>query len=125
MMHLNQFADLGARRKRLGMSTSVLAQRSGLSRQTVSRVLSGGTASFQNVSAIANVLGMSCTFETTKTEHEIREEQAEAKARKLVGMVQATCGLEAQAIDHEQVEEMVRQTVHELLAGSAHRLWAV
>ena len=123
--HPNQFAvDLDARRTRLGMSTEILAQRSGLSRQTVHRVLSGGIASFQNVIAIAAVLGMSPSFSPTTSDQEFREQQAETKAQELVGMVQATCGLESQAVDQEHVDEMVRQTVRELLTGPNRNLWA-
>ncbi|MAD80331.1 MAG: hypothetical protein CMJ50_05730 [Planctomycetaceae bacterium] len=124
MRHLSQLADLNVRRRRLGMSAETLAQRSGLSRQTVHRVLSGGSASFQNVIAIAGVLGMSHSFLATKSVQDIREQQAEAKAQELVGMVQATCGLESQAVDQEHIDEMVRQTVHELLAGPNRKLWA-
>ena len=124
MRHLSQLADLNARRRRLGMSAETLAQRSGLSRQAVHRVLSGGSASFQNVIAIADVLGMSHSFSATKSVQDIREQQAEAKAQELVGMVQATCGLESQAVDQEHIDEMVRQTVHELLAGPNRKLWA-
>jgi transcriptional regulator with XRE-family HTH domain len=124
MNHSKPLADLDARRRRLGMSAEILAQRSVLSRQTVHRVLAGGSASFQNVIAIADVLGMSHSFSATKSAPDIREQQAEAKARALVGMVQATCGLESQAVDQEHLDEMVRQTVHELLAGPNRRLWA-
>jgi len=106
------------------MSAETLAQRSGLSRQTIHRVLAGGSASFQNVIVIADVLGMSHSFAATKSAQDIREQQAEVKARELVGMVQATCGLEAQAVDQEHIDEMVRQTVHDLLAGPNRRLWA-
>jgi hypothetical protein len=67
---------------------------------------------------------MSHSFLATKSVQDIREQQAEAKAQELVGMVQATCGLESQAVDQEHIDEMVRQTVHELLAGPNRKLWA-
>ncbi len=124
MRHPNPLADLDARRRRLGMSAETLAQRSGLSRQTVHRVLSGGNASIRNVIAMADVLGLAFSFSTKKSAQDIREQQAVAKAQELVGMVQATCGLESQAVDQEDLDEMVRQTVHELLAGPNRKLWA-
>jgi hypothetical protein len=39
-------------------------------------------------------------------------------------MVQGTSGLEAQAVDREALEQMIRRTTHELLAGPKRRLWA-
>jgi len=38
-------------------------------------------------------------------------------------MVQGTSALESQAVDSETYRQMVRQTMHELMAGSRRRLW--
>jgi transcriptional regulator with XRE-family HTH domain len=117
---------LNARRLRLGMSMSVLSVRSGVSLPTAQRILTGKLehASFRNVSAIAAALGLTAKFLAAMSEEELREEQAEKKARRLVGMVQGTSGLESQAVSNEEFEAMVRRTVHELLSGSNRKLWA-
>ena len=46
------------------------------------------------------------------------------KARELVGMVQGTSGLESQAVGQNQIEKMISQLVHQLMAGSRRKLWA-
>ncbi|MEX0819495.1 MAG: helix-turn-helix domain-containing protein [Pirellulaceae bacterium] len=123
---LQMLNQLEGRRRRLGMSQSALAKRCGLSVPTVQRVLAGNLeqASFGNVLAIADALGMSAVMKPVKSEDELREEQAEKKARQLIGMVQGTSGLESQAVSHEEFEAMVRRTVHELLADPGRKLWA-
>ncbi len=55
---------------------------------------------------------------------DLKREQAERKARKLVSLVQGTSGLEGQAVDGQTLESMVERTTHELLAGSNRRLWS-
>ncbi len=52
---------LNQRRQELGLIVETLAKRSGVSRPTVQRILSGSnpTASFANVLAIAEALGLS------------------------------------------------------------------
>lgn len=127
MLHLHTLVtSLNTRRLQLKMPMPVLASRSGVSLPTVQRVLSGNLehASFGNVSAIAEALGLTAEFKAIKSDDELREEQAEKKARQLVGMIQGTSGLEAQAVSHKDFEAMVRRTVHELLAGSSRKLWA-
>ncbi len=120
------FASLEQRRKMLRISMQTLADRCGLSLATVQRILADNSqaASFQNVAAVATALGMRLSFEPTLDEEQMRERQAERKARELVAMVQATSALEGQAVDPAQIEAMVKQTMHELLAGSPRRLWA-
>jgi hypothetical protein len=91
----------------------------------VQRVLSGRhpEASFANVVAIAEALGLGLRFESRVEPGRLRREQAERKARRLVALVQGTSGLEGQAVDPEAVEAMVERTTHELLAGPKRRLW--
>ena len=107
------------------MSNAALAKRSGVSLPTVVRVLSGrnANASLQNVAVIAEALGLRLSLESDVDVAEVREEQARRKAQRLVGIVQGTSGLEAQALDDRVLGEMTRQTVHELLAGSPQKLW--
>jgi transcriptional regulator with XRE-family HTH domain len=117
--------QLDHRRRQLGLSYAALAKRSGVSQATVVRLLSGRhpQASFQNVIAIAEALGFELTFRPAASASAMRRAQATTKARQLVGFVQGTSGLEAQAVDAQQLEEMTEQTANELLAGSPRRLW--
>jgi hypothetical protein len=55
---------------------------------------------------------------------DLRRKQAERKAKRLVALVQGTSGFEGQAVDEKVVESLIEQTTHELLAGSARRLWS-
>ncbi|MFO0910990.1 MAG: helix-turn-helix transcriptional regulator [Isosphaeraceae bacterium] len=120
------FQELDDRRRRLGLSYDVLARRSGVSRPTVLRILSGRhpTASFSNVQAIAEALGLDLTTTQRKPVADLRREQATTKARKLVALVQGTSGLEGQAVNPEVVSEMLEQTTIELLAGPKRKLWS-
>ncbi len=110
-----QFQSLNTRRKELGMTFEALAHRSGVSMPTVVRILSGKDphASFGNVNAIAKTLAVVVAFQPAGTSQEIRERQATKKARELVGLVQGSSGLEAQAVAPKEVDNMTRQTVHE------------
>jgi transcriptional regulator with XRE-family HTH domain len=118
--------DLDLRRRDLGMSVETLAQRSGLSVRTLFRVLSGhhSNASWSHVLAIAEVLGVAVQLQSVATAEELREQQAQRKAKRLVKMVQGTSALEAQGVDGASLEAMERRTVHELLAGPNGKLWA-
>jgi transcriptional regulator with XRE-family HTH domain len=117
--------SLNVRRQMLKMSYAIVAKRSGVSTPTVIRILSGSNpnASFASVVRIAEAVGMGVKFEPETGVADLRERQAENKARRLSRMVQGTSGLEAQAIDADDLEGMTRQTAHELLAGSARKLW--
>lgn len=118
--------QLETRRRLLRLSYAALARRSGVSMPTIVRVLSGThlQASFANVVAIAEALGMTVDVRSHIPVGEFLERQANEKAKRLVQMVQGTSGLEAQAVDDDALRQMTRQTVHELLAGSRRRLWS-
>ncbi len=117
---------LDERRRELGLSYELIARRSGVSRPTVQRILSGrhAAASFANIVAIAESLGLGLRFDFILDARELKPQQAERKAKKLVALVQGTSGLEGQAVDEKAIESMVEQTTHELLAGSTRRLWS-
>lgn len=117
---------LNQRRRELGLSYERLSQRSGVSRPTVQRILSGhhAAASFANIMAIAQSLGLIVRFDSKVDPSRLKREQAERKAKRLVALVQGTSGLEGQAVDDQVVESMIEQTTHELLAGSKRRLWS-
>lgn len=120
------FEKLESRRRELGLSQSALAERSGVSLPTVHRILSGHSpaASFENTVAIAQAMGMQLDVVPIFPAQEILEQQARKKAERLVGMVQGTSALEAQAVSARHLGQMIKKTVQELLAGSRRRLWA-
>ena len=119
------FQLLDQRRRELGMTYAILAKRSRVSVATVCRILSGSDpgASFANVQAVAEALGMAVSLTSASDPTEYRLQQAQQKARRLVGLVQGTSALEGQAVDAEAIEDMQNQTIHELLAGSPRKLW--
>jgi transcriptional regulator with XRE-family HTH domain len=117
---------LDNRRRKLRMSYAHLAKRCGVSVPTLARTLSGKNtnASFTSVLAIAETLGVAVDFKEETAAYSVLEDAAERKATKIVSMVQATSGLEAQAVDPDEIESMKRQTVHELLSsGSGRKIW--
>jgi transcriptional regulator with XRE-family HTH domain len=127
MLHDNSlFKILDRRRRDIGLTYEQLAKRCGVSRPTVQRVLSGRhpEASFANVVAIGEALGLAMRFDSKFDSRTLRREQAQRKAKRLVAMVQGTSGLEGQAVDDQAFDEMVEQTTHELLAGSKRKLWS-
>jgi len=127
--------SLRDRRKKLGMPLDVLAARSRLSRATVVRIVSGKhtSVSFLNVAALAEALGVAVTLRSTdqgvamefipKEVENIIDKQALYQAKRLVGMVQGTMGLEAQALDAAAASELVDKTRRELANSSWKNLW--
>ena len=117
-------SDLEKRRRDLGMSEAILAKRAGVSMNTVRRILYGDITdvSLGSFVALAEALGVDVRFEKEAPETCL-ERQAEKKARQLVGMVQGNMGLESQAVGKDVVNRMIRDTVHQLLAGSKRNLW--
>jgi hypothetical protein len=52
------------------------------------------------------------------------EQQATIKIEAIARMVQGSSALESQAVDSDTYRQMVRQSVHELMAGPRRRLWS-
>ena len=117
---------LERRRRSLGMSQAELARRSDLSIQTVRRILTQGIESVAvgKVRAVARALGMQLQYEAMSTVREMQEREARKKAQGIVRMLQGTSGLESQALDEETCNDLIEQTVHELMAGPKRKLWA-
>jgi len=116
--------DLKRRQRDLGMPIGVLAELAGISVSTVKRILGGNPqVAFASVLALADALGMG-DLSNGESVSVMRQRQAEAKAEKLVGMVQGTSSLEGQAVDDSATRNMVDRTVVELLKGSSAALWA-
>jgi transcriptional regulator with XRE-family HTH domain len=117
--------DLNARRKRLKMPVAVLVRRAQVPRPTVFRILRGQADSvrFGHVQKVAAVLGVS--FGTPPADpDDLRRRQAERKARLLRRLTQGTMGLEAQAVSDEVLNDLEREAVAKLLAGTGRTLWA-
>jgi transcriptional regulator with XRE-family HTH domain len=115
------------RRKALGISRPCLARRSGVSLPTVNRILGDGDehVTYAILKAVARSLGMEIELRNTLSEQDFAEQQAQTKAEAIARMVQGTSALESQAVDADTYRQIVRQTVHDLMAGSRRRLWSV
>ena len=115
---------LNERRKRLGMTYRIIAERTGLGWATVQRALtSGKNTTLESFTAIANVLGCKLIIKPIRRESELIKYQAEARAEILSGLVQGTSALEAQAVSQKKVNEVKQQLVHNLMSGCRRRLW--
>jgi hypothetical protein len=108
------------------MTHTTLARKSGVSRHTALRILSGANyaASLANVRSLAQVLGLDLRFEEKASIETLQEKEAHRKAEQLVKMVQGTSGLEGQAVGRKEYDRMVRQAERELLTGSKRKLWS-
>jgi transcriptional regulator with XRE-family HTH domain len=117
---------LERRRQAIGMTKEQLAARAHVSVATVKRILSGAgqRATFQNIGALADALGMEIALEEPCRPHELCAKQAKRKAGAITRMLQGTMALEAQALRDDELQEMTDQTTHELLAGSRRKLWS-
>ncbi len=107
------------------MTLAQLAKRSGVSMPAVVRILHGAVenAKLRSITGLAAALGLKVRFESTDTALEMRRQEAEKKAREIVGLMQGTSGLEDEGIGLEAFEEAVEQTMHELMAGQGKKLW--
>ena len=123
---MNFTMKLRKRRQELGMTFEALSKRSEVPISTIKAIFSRGVehSTFSKVEAIADALGIGIDFSSEVDSYQLLHEQAEKKARELVGMVQGTSGLESQAIDQSQLELMVLKLIHQLMAGSRKKLWA-
>ena len=123
---MNFTAKLDKRRQELGMTFEALSKRSEVPVSTLKAIFKKGVehATFANVVAIAEALGVDIEFANEMDSYELLHQQAVKKARELVGMVQGTSGLESQAVGQNQIDMMIQQLVHKLMAGSPRKLWA-
>ena len=120
------FKNLDQRRRALDMPLKELSRRANVSPSTVRRVLSGEPkARIEVVTAIGDALGVPrLNFSEARPPSKMRRLQAALKARKIVGMVQGTSALEAQAVSEPDKKLMIENTINELLAGPRSQLWA-
>jgi len=120
------FYSLDTRREALGMSIAALAKRSRVSLEAVEVILSGSLnpVSPGEVERVAEFLGYDSLGREVIDMDTLRQRQAENKARLLVGLVQGTMALEAQAVGESHLLKMTQRTINGLLNGSPQRLWA-
>ena len=123
---MNFTEKLDQRRQELGMTFEALSKRSGVPVSTLKAIFKKGVehATFANVAAIADALGVDIEFANEVDSYQLLHQQEVKKARELVGMVQGTSGLESQAVAQNQIDIMIQQLVHKLMAGSRRKLWA-
>ena len=124
-MNYYQIANILSDKKRtLGMSEAMIADKSGVSQSTTHRILSGKHpgASWMDVSEIARVLGIGITH-TSIPAVDMLEAQAEMLAQAMTGIMLATNQLEGQGINPDDTRRLKAQTKAKLLAGSKSRLW--
>lgn len=128
---LPDLAKLELRRRSLGIAKSVLAKNTGASLKTLDRLLLGRDRNprLATLHAIASALGVTVSvgaesqINEAVTADEMRRRRAFEKAQRLTAGVQASMGLEAQAINAAERASLVERTMHKLLAGSGRRLW--
>ncbi|HIK92311.1 MAG TPA: XRE family transcriptional regulator [Planctomycetes bacterium] len=108
------------RRNDLGMTKKDLARRAGLSRATLNRLYHDDFTTQLN--EIAEALGLEIVLRSKESPQRFRLQAAEKKASRLASMVQATSGLEAQAVAPSVVEE-TRNAMCSRLMGSSRLLW--
>lgn len=124
-MNRIQIAEtLEQRRKALEMPVAALARRSGLSRDTVVRILrgSGASPSLDNLQAIAAALGVEVSLTPISPASEFIDREARRKAKRLVRATQGNVALESQAVDGETIDRLVYKTANRI-ASSARKLW--
>ncbi len=116
--------QLRQRRKDLGMSMRIVAEKSGVGLRTVQRVLSGEelTAKLTTVLAIAEALRVELQPIEVASSHSVRRQQAKRKAAELAAMVQATSALEAQAVPEKALREIEEEIASQLIHGSRQQL---
>ena len=116
---------LQTRRKMLGIGFQSLASRSGVSIPTVKRIFGGqiAAASFGNIAAIAEALGLSFELGESSVDALCRQ-QARKKAMQVARLVQGTSALESQAVGKDTYKRIVEKSFREILAGPKRKLWA-
>ena len=116
---------LQTRRKMLGIGFQSLASRSGVSIPTVKRIFGGqiAAASFGNIAAIAEALGLSFELGESSVDALCRQ-QARKKAMQVARLVQGTSALKSQAVGKDTYKRIVEKSFREILAGPKRKLWA-
>lgn len=121
----NIAAMLDARRKALGMSIRILANRCDISFVTVQHVLSGkGSERFDTLHKIAHALGMDIALRVSTQPREMQSRAARNKAKVIVGGAQGSFALEGQAVSSKRKRRIESKITKDLLHGPKIRLWS-
>lgn len=118
--------ELDERRRQLGMSCEVLAERCGVSSRTIRRLLrsEAESARIATVAAMAEALAADIGIVRKRRITAVRNSQAKAKAKKIVAMAQANAALEGQGVSGK-IRKLAEQKVTAgLLSSTNVRLWA-
>ena len=118
--------ELDERRRHLGMSCQVLAERCGVSSRTIRRLLRGEaeSARIATVAAMAEALGADIGLVRKRRITAVRNSQAKAKAKRIVAMAQANAALEGQGVSGEIRKLAEQDLTARLLSSTNIRLWA-
>lgn len=119
---------LRAIREALGMSTSQLANRVGVTQQAIvkfERNEAAGKITLASLERVARALGCRVTYAIVpeKSLAEIRRARAVAVADSLVKPVAHSMKLEAQGVKGAETRRQRKQLVDEFLSGSPRKLW--
>jgi len=108
------------------MPLDELSRRAGVSVSTVKRFLAGKIyPRWDTALRISETLGVpGLDLPRAQPIYKMRQRQAAQKAKLLVGFVQGTMALEAQAVDLATKKSMQREAAVQLLAGPRSALWA-
>jgi transcriptional regulator with XRE-family HTH domain len=125
MINPTSLPDLNSRRKALKMPVATVVRRSGVSPQTVYRILRGkwDNVRVDTILRVAAVLGISLEVGPVDAE-QFRREEAQRKARLVGRLTQGTMALEAQAVSPEVLVRIEERIATKLLAGSGKKLWS-
>jgi predicted DNA-binding mobile mystery protein A len=119
---------VAAIRKTLGMNSSQLAERMGISQASAAKIESGevtGKATLESLQRAAEALGCRLVYGLVPNEslEELLQKQATDVARAEAEYVNHHMTLEDQRITDERVKQMIEDGVAELLDGPPHVLW--
>jgi transcriptional regulator with XRE-family HTH domain len=120
----NIVSALNARRRALGMSVRLLAERCGLGTCTVQRALAGKrNERIKTLLTIASALGMMVALRSVVYPETMRQKAAKEKARRIVARAQGSFALEGQAVLPEK-KRTIEVEVRNRLLKSDIRLWS-
>ena len=115
---------LKSRINELEISISDLARRSGVSRATVIRILSGKDEQYSvsNLQAVLTALGMKMDLSAIPAKR-FNDSIAAQKAQRLIALTQGNVALESQAVSEASAKEHLEAT-KKRIASSSRKLWA-
>ncbi len=124
MKYKDLIKKIHLRKQQLGISTENLAKLSGLSTQTITRLLHNKNVKQSTLEAVTTVLGLDLSGNEVIQAEQLRKSRAQAKARYLATLVQGTSTLEMQGLEEEGVQKIIHLFEQELLEGKYQKaLW--